>query len=236
MKKAMTVLCVVVAGLLLMGAAPSIRSYQETFRMEADGSGRVAARVELSGLSPGAWEVPLTTWRSAGAVTWNGVPDGVKVQPALGEHLPCLRLTVEQGAPAGFVLELAYQVPAPKPAAKAKNLQAGETSLAFRFLNGGKLPVADYGLKVLLPEGKMVHSIQEKTPKGKSGDGAQVAIVREDGRRGVVLAAENIAFGDTAGIRLIAVDERRSPGVTIILGLGAVAYLVVFRDIVKPPA
>ena len=35
------------------------------------------------------------------------------------------------GAAAGFVMELDYRVPAPKQAAKVKNLQAGETSLAF---------------------------------------------------------------------------------------------------------
>lgn len=236
MKRALLAICVIMTGLLLMGAAPRIEAYQETFRMEADGSGRVAARVELAALPPGTWEVPLTTWRGVREIKWSGVPGGVQVQPALDGQAPCLRLLVGQGAAAAFVLDLDYQVPASKGAPKPKNQPPGETGLAFRFLNGGKLPVADYDLKVLLPAGKMVHSVQEIAPKGKGGEGAQVAYIREDGRLGFTLAAENLKFGDAASIKLISVDERKSPVVLIILGLVAVAYLIVFRDIVKPPA
>lgn len=236
MRRAIAIVCVIMTGLLLMGAAPSIKSYQEIFRMEADGAGKVAARVELAELKPGTWEVPLTTWKGVKEVKWSGVPDDVKVQPALSGQAPCLRVTVGQEAAAGFVMDLDYQVPAPKAAPKPKNQPPRETTLSFRFLNGGQLPVADYDLKVLLPEGNMVHSVQEKTPKGKGLAGAQVAYIRDDGRLGFTLAAENLKFGDAAGIKLTMVEERKSPVVLVILGLVAVAYMIVFRDIVKPSA
>ena len=235
MKRLLSVLCIVTSGLLLMGAAPSIKSYQETIRMEADGSGRVFARIELADLTPGTWEVPLTTWKSVREVKLSSVPNGVEVKPILGGPSPCLRLTVGQGAAAAFTLQATYDVPAPKATAKPKNQPPGETRLTFRFLNGGYLPVADYGLKVLLPAGQVVHSVVEKTPKGKGGNGAQISYIREDDRQGLTVAVQKIAFGDTAGVQMIAVSDRKSPVVIIILGVIAVMYMVVFRDIIKSP-
>ncbi len=222
------------AGLMLMGAAPSIKSYQETLRMEADGSGKVASRIALADLTPGTWEVPLTTWKGVKEVELSGVPGGVEVKPALNGPAPCLRVIVGQGAAAAFVLEAAYDVPAPKAAAKPKNLAAGQRRLAFRFLNGGPLPVADYGLKVLLPAGQMVHSVVEKTPKGKGGNGAQLSFIKEDERHGLALTAAKLQFGDAAGVQMIAAEDKKSPVLIILLGVIAVMYMVVFRDIVRP--
>ncbi|MDT8899851.1 hypothetical protein [Anaeroselena agilis] len=236
MKRLLSVLCVMTAGLLLMGAAPSIKSYQETFRMEADGAGKVSVRVEFAGLTPGTWEVPLTTWKGVREVEWRGVPSGVEVKPVLGGASPCLRLTVGQGAAAAFALQATYDVPAQKAPAKAKNQPPGDTRLALRFLNGGHLPIADYGLKVLLPPGMVVHSVAEKTPKGKGGAGAQIAYIKEDDRQGLTVAAKKLSFGDAAGAQVIAVKDRKSPVVIIVLGVIAVMYMVVFRDIVRPPS
>jgi len=236
MKKILSVLCIAAIGLLTMGAAPGIRSYRETFRMEADGPGRVVARVELAGLTPGVWEVPLTTWKGIEDLKWTGVPADVRVQAAIAGRAPCLRLDVGQGAVAGFAMELDYRALAPKPLPRSKTQPPGETRLRFRFLNDGRLPVADYGLKVLLPAGKVVHSVQETAPQGKGGNGAQVSYIKEDNRQGFVLAAENLRFGDAAGIQLTVVADEKSPAVVILLGLAAILYLVAFRDIVRPPS
>ena len=236
MKKMLLILCTVLIGLLTMGAAPSVKSYSETFRMAPDGSGEVSARVELADLIPGTTDVPLTTWKGLQAVSWQGVPAGIEAQPVLKGEAPCLRLVVGPGAPAGFVIEMTYAVPMPKAPAKGRNKPAGETSLGLRFLNGGRLPIGDYSLKLLLPEGRVVHSVQEKLPKGKGGEGAQVTYIKEEKRQGLTLQAKKLAFGDTASVQLTVMDEQKSPVLIILLGLVAVLYMVVFRDIVRPPA
>lgn len=236
MKRIMIVLCVLLVGVMTMGAAPSIKSYNENFTMAADGSGKVTTQVNFADLAAGTVDVPLTTWQGIENVKWAGVPNGIQVQPVLKGAAPHLRLAVPQGAPASFTMTFDFDVPAPKADAKGKDGSGKEKTLNFRFLNSSQVPVSGYSLKLLLPEGNVVRTVAEKTPKGKGGQGAQVRYISEEQRQGLVLNAKNINFGDTASIRLIAVPEEKSPVLIILLGVIAIIYMVGFRDIVKKPA
>lgn len=235
MKKIMIVLCVLLAGMMTMGAAPSIKSYNENFKMVTDGSGKVSTQVKFADLTAGTVDVPLTTWKGIENIKWDGVPNGIQVQPILKGATPYLRLTVPQEAPASFTMILDFDVPAPKAEAKGKNESVKEKTLNFRFLNSSQVPVSGYSFKLLLPEGDVVRTVVEKAPKGKGGQGAQVQYIGEDNRQGLVLDAKNINFGDAASIRLIAVREEKSPALIILLGAIAIIYMVAFRDIVKKP-
>ena len=219
-----------------MGAAPSIKSYDEKFTMATDGSGTVSTQVEFMDLAPGAVDVPLTTWKGMQYVTWDGVPNGIQVQPVLKGATPYLRLAIPQGTPTSFTMKFAFDVPAPKADPKAKTQSVKEKTLKFRFLNSSQASVSGYSLKLMLPEGEVVHSVVEKIPKGKAGQGAQVHYISEDNRQGLVLDAKNINFGDTASVQLIAVPAERSPVLLVLLGVIAIIYMVGFRDIVKKPA
>lgn len=233
MKKIGIILCVLLAGLLTMGAASNIKSYHETYKMKADGTGTVSTQVELTDLGPGIVDVPLTTWKGMQQVSVDGLPAGIQAQPLLKGDIPHLQLIIPQGAPSELNMKIEFDVPAAKGQVKAKPEK--EKKLYFRFLNSSQLPVKEYSFKLLLPEGEVVHSVTEQLPKGKAGEGAQVQFIKEEKRQGLVLDAENLKFGETASVRLIAMEDKKSPALLILLGAIAVIYLIVFRDIVKKP-
>lgn len=235
MKKLLVTLCLLLVGLVTMGAAPSIKSYSETFKMVPSGAGRVSSNIELTDLVPGTLDVPLTTWKGLQEIKWDGVPAGVQVQPVLKGDTPYIRLTIPPGAAAGMKLRLEYDVPAPKPPAQPQPEPEKEKKLYYRFLNNVQAPVSAYSLKLLLPEGDVVHSVVEKTPKGKGAEAAQVKYIAEDNRQGLVLEAKNLKFGDTAGVRLIVVPDKKSPVLIFLLGVIAIIYLYAFREIVSKP-
>lgn len=235
MKKIMIVLCVLLVGMMTMGAGPSIKSYNEKFKMSADGSGQVSTQVEFIDLAPGTLEVPLTTWKGMQEIKWDEVPTGIQVQPVLKGVAPYLRLGIPQGAPSSFRMTFHLNIPAPKDEAKGKTDLVKEKILNFRFLNSGQAMVSDYSLKLLLPEGEVVHSVVEKTPKGKGNQATQVYFISEDNRQGLVFDAKKLNFGDAASIRLIAVQEEKSSALLVLLSVVAIIYMVGFRDIVKKP-
>ncbi|WP_371367528.1 hypothetical protein SRRS_14330 [Sporomusa rhizae] len=226
------VVCLLAASLVLMGAAPSIKVYNEKLNVIPNGSGKVTTQLEMTDILPGSVDIPLSTWNGIQDLRWEGGPAGLQIQPVLKGDNPYLKVVVPAGAPASFTLRLEFDVLAPKAAAVAK-VSGNERAVSYRFLNTGQLPVAQYRLTTILPEGETVHSVQEALPKGKAGSGAQVKIINAESRQGFTLEAQNLKFGDASSISLKIVPEKKSPVMLVVGIFFAIAYLYAFRDIVR---
>lgn len=232
-------LSLVLAGALMMGAAPNVKSYKDTLQLDAKGSAQVSAVLELQGVSAGTLEIPLTIGKGMDKVEFQGLPANVKVEPQLKSDTPSAKLTFPAGTPAEVKFTMNYTLPKPKAKEGTTKKSAvgakDEQTLTYRFLNNTSVPVTGYTMKILLPDGKLVHSVVEKMPKGKGADAAVVNYITENGRSGLAVSGKNLKFGDVISVKFIAVPEKKSYVALIFLGIAAVLYLISFKDIVKTP-
>jgi len=232
-------LSLVLAGTVMMGAAPNVKSYKDTLQLDAKGSAQVSAALELQDVFAGTLEIPLTIGKGMDKVDFQGLPPNVKVELQLKSDTPSAKLIFPMGTPTDVKFTMNYTLPKPKVkegATKKSTIGAkDEQTMTYRFLNNTSVPVTGYTMKILLPDGKQAHSVIEKLPKGKGTDAAVVNYITENGHSGLTVSGKNLRFGDVISVKFIAVPKKKSYVALIFLGIAAILYLISFRDIVKYP-
>jgi hypothetical protein len=233
---------------------PGIGLYEQTVTLAADGSAEVSGKIQLTGVAPGALEVPFAPWGDitdftlTGAET-KGAPNTRAVNPRLALVLPTD--TADTAA-----VQFRFRVPAPKPpAAEAKDGKDGKDAKAakgaeapkaaeaeadyryfsHRFMNGTTLVVDRYRVEVWLPEGTVIHTVPEAQPKAAAKDvKPRVQQIGKDGRQGALLEVANLRFGGTTSMRLEYESQQKSLTLLWVGLVLSVLYLFGFRDIVRP--
>lgn len=217
----------------------TVRLYDVRMEQEAGGAAAVHARIDLAGVKPGTLDVPLAAWGDIADFKLDAAPLEVRAVPVSKGSSPRLTLTVPADAPDAFPIELSFRTPAPK-AAPSKAGAGGEAKYAqisHRIFNATQTPVERYRLRVVLPEGTIVHQTLEAAPKTKAKETTpRVQLVGEDGRQGAVLQIPDLKFGDSASMRIEFGREQKSWNV-LWIGLAlSLLYLVFFRDVLRTPA
>jgi len=228
-------LAVLIAGLAQAEViTASLTYYNETIDLGADGGATVTVRCCLPGLSPeGAFPLPyaFSSWPDS------FVPGGALREVFSRTVHDRRRLYV---AVTGIVtekdtLEYRFHVPDASTFGRDATGDFGNRSIAYRLVQSSDSPVALMSVRILLPEGVAVNRIVATTPAGKSNSAqSPFAIGKLNGRHCVTLTDSSVGQGDVLSLVFEAKPEARSPLILVALVLGAVVYLILFRDLLKP--
>jgi hypothetical protein len=216
-----------------------IREYTTRVDVHADGAGRAASTLVLTGdpseivvipLSHGAW----TSFRPA------EVPDGLRLEPPR-EKATTFRVTLPAASSRESRLSFTFDIPQvfsrpEDPAAGGKlTIPRNSRMLRYAFVNSQETLIKDFRVLVTLPERTRFHAIREQLPKQtKSEAEPRVRLGGEGGRQDALLRLANLRQGDDTSMVLEAVPDRRS---LLWLAVGVVLsalYLFKFRDLVMP--
>jgi hypothetical protein len=233
---------VLLAACALAPAAPGaeILKYDARVAVEADGTGRGAATLLVSGAPGENVDVPLPP--SFTGVKAGEASEGVKVEV----KAKTLRVTLPPAPhaptaePPSHRVTFTFDVPEAfvkvEPPAKGEKLTAPRDSrtVKFSFVNTQAAAIKSFGVLVALPPDMRFQAIREQLPKLKKSEvEPRVRLGAADGRQNAFLQIGGLKQGDTASMQLEAIPVSRSP-LWLVAGVVLSAlYLFKFRDLVS---
>jgi hypothetical protein len=214
--------------------SPSLTYYHETIDLDDSGGATVTVRCCLPGLSPrGTVSLPYAH------AFW---PDSFIVAGPIRELSSTtlhgrrqLNVSVAGAVTDKDTLEYRFHLPDASPFGTEQAGDFGNRSVTYRLVQSAADPVGRMEVCMLLPQGVVVNRIVETTPARKaSAPGSPYTISMENGRHCVSLCDSSVLQGDVLFLAFEAKPDAKSPVIIALLGLCAVAYLIVFRDLLKP--
>lgn len=134
-------------------------------------------------------------------------------------------------------LEYRFTLANVSPFGTESNADFGVHTIAYRLVQSSDITVPLMAVRIVLPEGMVVNTIGSTTPARKANaPGSPYAIGVQDGRHCVTLTDSTVQQGDVLALAFEAKADAKSPFIIAALVLCAVAYLLVFRDLLKPEA
>ncbi|MBI5726911.1 MAG: hypothetical protein HY965_03595 [Ignavibacteriales bacterium] len=116
-----------------------------------------------------------------------------------------------------------------------KTNEFGHIAIKQKFVNTTVLFIRGLQVKLVLPAGYVVSTVDESIPKlSNNNPEAPYAVLEENGRHAVELTAKNLRLGDNAMVALTIKQEKKSDVFLWILLAAIAAYAILFRDILKP--
>jgi len=114
-------------------------------------------------------------------------------------------------------------------------LPGAGTEFEHRFVGPGGITVKQYALTPRLPPGAAPHSVSWSAPKAKGSSArSPLQMTRDSLARVVSLTVPALGEGDVVQLTVEMAPERRSP-IALVAGVAlAIAWLVGFRDLVRP--
>jgi hypothetical protein len=230
---------VLLAGLCAGADATTIDSYASRLDVAENGSARVTVTLQLGNCQPGRIRLPIAFAKLDAFQTGN-VPDGVQLELAQGKDQSIvdieLPVSIKDAAKVSFSFSTPDVLGRPKLGPGEKSRLAADTQvLKYNFVNTQALAIGSYRVEARLPDEMRVQKIGEQLPKPKRSDVLpRVQLGKFDGHQGATLQFENVKQGDRTSMVLEVVGDGRSYGWLLAGLLISVAYLVGFRDLVKP--
>ncbi len=224
----------------LTAQAAEIREHSTRLDVSDDGTGVAATVLELVDLQPGSLRVPLGS-AVVSDLRPGEVPTGIALLPGSADGRSWVDIQLPPGVPAAMRLAFSYRLAAvlvvPKPETGQKSaFPEGSRLLRHAFVNTQDAVITRYRMTVLLPSDSIVHGVREELPKRKRTEMLpRVMLDRFDGRQGAALQTGALAQGDRASMELEVVNAHRSAGWLLALVPLALAYMWVFRDLVRRP-
>lgn len=219
--------------------AAEFKSYDTRLEIAADGSARARVDLQLKDGVPGRLRLPVGFTALEGFQALEA-PSGVTMKPLPSKDQSSVEVDLPDGVPADLKLAFAFRVPAllfePKPEEGQKPaFPDGTRLLRHGFVNTQATPIAAYRVEVRLPPQTMVQKIREQLPRPQRKEFIpRVELDRFDGRQGAVLQLAGMKQGDRASMELEVVGDRHSLLWALVGLVLAAAYLVAYRDVVKP--
>lgn len=119
---------------------------------------------------------------------------------------------------------------------QAEEKEFGNISFKYKFINTSSLVIKDFKSEIIFPEGYVVTSVDESSPKvSSSKPESPFEIVSWQNRHGVAIKNTNMKIGDNASISFKTKKEQKSYIFLTVLLLAGVGYLFYFRDILIAP-
>ncbi|MCH3915738.1 MAG: hypothetical protein LKE29_10885 [Acidaminococcaceae bacterium] len=234
MRKFFIALCLLVLGSVMMGAAPSISSYNDKVVLNADNSAQVVSEITMDSVPSGSTYIPLNIYKKNKNIEYSGIPKDIIVEQHCGtEDIPYLELKSNKLLPEKLNFTVKYQAAAVKQAASKKVIVSNSNTYNYRFVNAGETPIKKYSLSVFLPQGYELHSVKGKTPAGKGANAAKTNYVNKNGHNGIVVSGINVRPGDVVGAKFITVPQGKSRMGMVVLTIIGILYLIEFKGIVK---
>lgn len=234
--------CFALLAALGAAEAAAIPSYLAQIDVAADGGAEVRLQLQIEEAAAGPLLVPLAAaLKPAGAVKVDSAPVGTQVRTVVIGEKPHLELLLPEGVEKSFPFSVSFAVKesmaAPKGSSRGKSaLPPHSLRLDHAFVNTQPVPIGNYRVKLMLPDGKRVHRVIEQSPRTRRTEvEPRVALNGVDGRQGAVLQLADIKTGDRAAMSLEVIKDDRPLSwllVGLVLGL---AYLYGFRDLVRRP-
>ena len=136
---------------------------------------------------------------------------------------------------AGDTLEYRFFLPKASPFGTEATADFGVRSIAYRLVQSSPSPVPLMIIRIVLPEGTVVNKIVSTSPARKANSPVSPYVIgMQDGRHCVTLRDSTVQQGDVLAVTFEAKAEAKSPLILAALALCAVAYLIGFRDLLKP--
>jgi hypothetical protein len=118
----------------------------------------------------------------------------------------------------------------------AEKKEFGNISFKNRFVNTSANRIKEFKSEIILPEGYVVTSVDETTPKvSSSKPDSPFEVISVNNRHGVAIKNSNMKIGDNAAITFKAKKESKSPVFLAVMLLAGAAYLFFYRDVLKAP-
>ncbi len=225
-----TILSVICARAL--GADPgAISRYDLRVDTETSGTARLTLGLEFDRIEGDTALVPFPFAEVRDLVLVEG-PAGAAIASAGTNGQTRVQVTLPRGAAAPVRIRLTGSV----SKALSESGPAGRT-VRLTLLNTEPEPIRDLRIAITFPEGLRGHAIREARPApARTEPGPRAVLDAIDGRSGVRLQVESLPQGETAALRVdLARAEPSLAWLLAGLALGA-AYLVSFRDLVRPSA
>lgn len=232
------------AAALPASASPErLRSFEETIVIDESGDARVTWRfVPADNTAPGLllpWNFPAPAGAAPAfrvRALGGAVDDTAAAPPAAALEtrggVAFLRVTRGDTRDSSG-LEVAFPVPGLFAKGAQKTQEFGNTTLRRRFVNTTLAEIGRFTSAIELPPGMVVTSVEETVPTmTEDNPVSPYRLDRAGDRTRVTLTAPGMKLGDQALIRLRVKPGARSPLLFIALSCIAVAYLVMFRDLI----
>ncbi len=227
------------------GSPGGVRSFSESIAIGEDGNATVSWKITAGSDSVRTlflpWNFPAghplqdslrvsvpegTTDDSASIVL---LPTAVFTQR---EGVRCVRVHSDNAFPSGS-FEIGFNIPGFFQPGRETAGEFGNHVMKRKFLNTTLSEIGEFSSEIVLPPGFVVTSIEETIPKQTEDNPVSpYRLGRTDGRNRIVLTATGMKVGDQTFIRMRVKADAKSPLLLIGLSCIAIAYLVLFRDLI----
>ncbi len=212
----------------------SLTCYAETIDFDSSGGATVTVRCCVTGLAAGysiAMPYAHAAWPDS-FVTGDAVR-GMLVRTSHGREQ--LFLSVARDVGGQDTLEYRFFLPHASPFGREATQDFGVRTIAYRLVQTFPQAVQHMTVRVILPEGTVVNKMVATTPARKGNSPLSPYAIEKPGTRHcVTLTDSTVEQGDILALTFEAKAEAKSPLILAALALCALAYLILFRDLVKP--
>jgi len=212
--------------------AQTLPRYAETVWLNADGTARVEAEIDLPAGTREPVQIPLAAAALTG-LTISGV-DGARaaIVSAGGRQFVSIVLPDPLAGPA--TLRVRGDLPQFFAAMQTAPQAFGNRTLTRRVLNTTPAVIGTLTSEIVLPAGYVVTSIEDSDPyAGESSTAQPYAVVSSSGRHAVRITASNVGLGGVASVTFRfkqRIAARTLPAALLVL---SAAYLIGFRSLVR---
>ena len=208
-----------------------IKTFHERIFTSVDGSAKVEWNIKADFDSMSQVILPFN-FKTAAGFTLNGQPGN---EISISEINNAQSVTIKtEGLKNKKELNLTFSIKEFLNIEKAEKKEFGNMVFKNKFVNTSGLMLKDFRSEIILPEGYVVTSVDESTPKASPNKpDSPFEVIYVDKKHGVAIKNSSMKIGDNAAITFKTKKENKSRIFLAVLLLAGAGYLFYFRDILK---
>lgn len=211
--------------------AQTLSRYAETVWLNADGSARIVAEVDVPARTSGTIAVPLAAPSLTNLAVTGAQGARAEIATVGGRGFVSLSLGALLANPAR--VQITADAPAFFPALAQPAGEFGNRVLTRRVVNATPMTIGTLSSEIVLPPGYAVTSIQRSEPAGaESSTAPPYAIGSREGRHTVRIATRDVALGGATAVTFRFKERRPSLILPAALAALSLAYLIGFRGLI----